>query len=110
MPADGGPAVHTVQGRSSTPRDSVAGAGPRPAALCSLPRTTRATTRPTNWSAAAEQYFIDAENRLVRLTGTDTAAAAGAGPFGTGDGQVGSVAVPRDEQDGGRGQRRRPSL
>ncbi|MFD3457574.1 LpqB family beta-propeller domain-containing protein [Streptomyces sp. NPDC058691] len=93
--------IQTVQGMSSQSLPSVQVQGPGGRAACSLQSQQVAHDYVPEGLAAGpgnDQYFIDADHHLVRLSGESTQPVPVPGPFGTGPLKLGTVAVRRDEQ------------
>ncbi|MBL1099518.1 LpqB family beta-propeller domain-containing protein [Streptomyces coffeae] len=69
--------------------------------LCSLSSDAARAYAPdrVNGQPRQQQYFVDAEHRMVRLSDDENRPRTVAGPFGADDAGLGSVAVSRDERD-----------
>lgn len=90
--------LHTVQGQASAKVTRVELASPDGGRLCDQTWDEASASAPGRLDGrAAQQYYIDAERRLVALDEDDQAATPVGGVFGRGEQDLNSVAVSRDE-------------
>ncbi|AXK36273.1 hypothetical protein DVA86_30490 [Streptomyces armeniacus] len=92
---------HSVQSQASTKVSGVELANPQGDTRCDLSREGAESFEPGRLDGrAAEQYFIDSKHRVASLTGASEKGKVVEGPLGSGEVEMGSVAVSRDERQG----------
>ncbi|WP_308416582.1 LpqB family beta-propeller domain-containing protein [Streptomyces sp. AJS327] len=93
--------LHTVQNQASAKVSKVALEGPDGEDLCSQTREQAEEYEPGRLNGRAEhQYFIDKKHRVSALAGSSERAKPVTGPLGSGETEMGGIAVNRVEEMG----------
>lgn len=93
--------LHSVQSQASSKVSGVELANSNGDARCELSREGAESFEPGRLNGRAyEQYFIDSEHRVASLIGASEKGKVVEGPLGSGEVEMGSVAVSRDERQG----------
>lgn len=93
--------LHSVQSQGSSTVSRVTLQGPRGGQLCELSHEGAESYEPGRLNGrATRQYFIDGEHRVAALTAASEDTKVVEGALGSGQVEMGSVAVSRDERQG----------
>ncbi|MEU7317693.1 LpqB family beta-propeller domain-containing protein [Streptomyces sp. NPDC007083] len=103
--------LYSVQDQASAKVGKVELAGPKDRQLCSRTREQVAAYQPGRLNGSAKRaYFIDGKHRVASIKNKSTSARPVEGPLGSGQVEMGAVAVNRIESEGAAVSRGRRAL